>query len=371
MLTFARTHEMPRATASFPAFAAFFIAACAATCAAAAAAPVAPVAQRPRDTAPDPAHRYAQRADVGAFIDELVREQGFDRRELVRWLSAARYQPKIVAAMDRPLAVPPKWFEYAPSFLSAERIDGGVAFYQRNAAALARAEETYGVPAEIIAAIIGVETFYGRNTGSYRVLDALVTLAFDYPRRGAFFRGELKEFLLLARDQGISPLDARGSFAGAIGLPQFMPGSYRRFAVDFDGDGHADLWSNPTDVIGSVGNFLARHDWAPGQPVLLPAAIDDGARDAILQKLDGGITERRALAAWEEDGVTVDVLPSQLPDATVALLALEDPPADGAPRAAYWIACGNFFVITRYNRSRLYAAAVWHLAEAIRKGLPR
>ena len=150
-----------------------------------------------------------------------------------------------------------------------------------------------------------------------------------------------------------------------------MPGSYRRFAVDFDGDGHADLWSNPTDVIGSVGNFLARHDWAPGQPVLLPAAIDDGARDAILQKLDGGITERRALAAWEEDGVTVDVLPSQLPDETVALLALEDPPADGAPRAAYWIACGNFFVITRYNRSRLYAAAVWHLAEAIRKGLPR
>jgi len=356
---------MPRATASFLAFVAWFFAACATVAAATPAAP------RHADAASDPAHRYAQRADVMAFIDELVAEQGFERRDLVRWFAAARYQPKIVAAMDRPLAVPPKWYEYAPSFLSAERVDGGVEFYQRNAAALARAEETYGVPAEIIAAIVGVETFYGRNTGSYRVMDALVTLAFDYPRRSAFFRGELKEFLRLAHEQRMSPLDAKGSFAGAMGLPQFMPGSYRRFAVDFDGDGHADLWTNPTDVIGSVANFLARHDWATGQPVLLPATIDDDARDATLQKLDGGITERRTLAAWEEDGVTVDVLPSQLPDDTVALLALEDAPVDGAPRATYWIACGNFFVITRYNRSRLYAAAVWHLAEAIRKGLPR
>ena len=326
-------------------------------------------AQRPADAvAPaDPAHRYAERADVRAFIDELVAEQGFDRRALTRAFAAARYQSRIVAAMDRPIVEPPKWYEYAPQFLTPERIDGGVAFRARNAAALERAEQEYGVPADVIVAIIGVETFYGRNLGSFRVMDALTTLAFDYPRRATFFRGELKEYLRLTREQGLSPLTPKGSFAGAMGVPQFMPGSYRRYAVDFDGDGHADLWANTADVIGSVANFLARHDWQPGEAVLLPATIDPDARDAALRKLDGGISERRTLAAWESDGVAADVLTSQSPADTVALLALEDPPADGAERATYWIACANFFVITRYNRSRLYASAVWHLAEAIRK----
>jgi peptidoglycan lytic transglycosylase B len=324
---------------------------------------------RPADApAPaDPAHRYGERADVRAFIDELVGEQGFDKRVLMRWFSAARFQPRIVAAMDRPIVEPPKWYEYAPQFLTAERIDGGVAFYARNSAVLERAESEYGVPAEVIVAIIGVETFYGRNLGSYRVFDALTTLAFDYPRRATFFRGELKEYLRLTREQGLSPLTPKGSFAGAMGVPQFMPGSYRRFAVDFDGDGHVDLWSSTADVIGSVANFLARHDWQPGEPVLLPAIIDADERDAVLRKLDGGISERRALAAWESDGVTADVLASQWPTDTVGVLALEDPPVDGAERATYWIACANFFVITRYNRSRLYASAVWSLAEAIRK----
>ena len=317
-------------------------------------------------SAADPAHRYAQRPDVRAFIDELVTERGFDRRELSQSFAAARFQPKIVAAMDRPIVEPPKWYEYGPSFLKPERIDGGVAFWKRNAAELARAEAEYGVPAEIIVAIIGVETFYGRNLGSFRVLDALTTLAFDYPRRATFFRGELKEFLRLTREQGISPLVPKGSFAGAMGIPQFMPGSYRRFAVDFDDDGHTDLWGSPPDVIGSVANFLARHDWEPGQPVVLPAAIDDGERDAVLRKLDGGISERRTLEAWESDGVTADALPSQRPVNPVGLLLLEEAPVAGAERAGYFIACANFFVITRYNRSRLYAAAVWSLAEAVR-----
>jgi membrane-bound lytic murein transglycosylase B len=325
-------------------------------------------APAPREAAAaDPAHRYAQRPEVRAFIDELVTEQGFARRELSHWFEAARFQPRIVAAMQRPLVEPPKWYEYAPSFLTPERIDGGVAFWQRNEADLARAASEYGVPAEIIVAIIGVETFYGRNLGSFRVLDALTTLAFDYPRRATFFRGELKEFLRLAREQGISPLVPKGSFAGAMGIPQFMPGSYRRFAVDFDGDGHADLWNSPADVIGSVANFLARHDWEPGQPIVLPATIDDGERDAVLRKLDGGISERRTLEAWESDGVTMDVLPSQLPATPVGVLLLEDAPVEGVERATYFIACANFFVITRYNRSRLYAAAVWSLAEAVAK----
>jgi membrane-bound lytic murein transglycosylase B len=314
----------------------------------------------------DPAHRYAERADVRAFIDELVAE-GFDRRALERAFAAARFQPRIVAAMDRPIVEPPKWFEYSPQFLTQERIDGGVAFYAANADALARAEKEFGVPADIVVAIVGVETFYGRNLGAYRVFDALTTLAFDYPRRATFFRGELKEFLRLTREQQLSPLAPKGSFAGAMGVPQFMAGSYRRYAVDFDGDGRVDLWGSTADAIGSVANYLARHDWQPGEPVLLPATIEPEAYDAAKGKLDGGISERRTPAAWESDGVSADVLASQLPADTVALLALEDPPMDGVERATYWIACANFFVLTRYNRSRLYAAAVWSLAEAIRK----
>ncbi len=237
-----------------------------------AAAPDAAAAKKPaaKEAATKEAAGYAGRADVQAFVDELAREHGFDRKALLRLFAAARYQPKIVAAMQRPLLEPPKWYEYAPSFLSPARIGGGVAWWSAHAGELARAEEAYGVPAEIIVAIVGVETFYGRNTGGYRALDALSTLAFDYPRRAAFFRGELKQFLLLARDLGVPPQTLKGSYAGALGLPQFMPGSYRNFAVDFDHDGRVDLWKDGDDVVGSVGNFLARHDWQRGQPVLLP-----------------------------------------------------------------------------------------------------
>jgi membrane-bound lytic murein transglycosylase B len=309
---------------------------------------------------------YAKRSDVQAFIDELAREDHFSRRELIRLFAAARFQPRIVTAMDRPIVAPPKWFEYAPQFLSDARIDAGVAFFDAHGDALARAERDYGVPAEIVVAIVGVETFYGRNLGSYRVLDALSTLAFDYPRRAGFFRGELREYLLMAREQRLSPAAPKGSFAGAMGVPQFMPGSYRRYAVDFDGDGRTDLWGSSADVVGSVAHYLARHDWIPGGPVLLPASIDAADRGAVLRRLDGGISERRPLAAWEEDGVTADVPPSEAPADPVGLLMLEEPPAGGEERASYWIACPNFYVITRYNRSRLYAAAVWRLAQAVK-----
>ena len=238
-----------------------------------------------------------------AFAEEFAQDSGLPRADVDRWLAAARFQPKIVELMDRPLLEPPKWFAYSPSFLSQARVDAGVQFWRANARTLARAEEAYGVPPEIIVAIIGVETFYGRYTGSHRVIDALATLAFDYPRRATFFRGELKEYLLLARDQGFSPLEPKGSYAGAMGLPQFMPGSYRRFAVDFDSDGQADLWSDPVDVIGSVANYLARHDWQRGQPVLAPAMVASDAQSTALRRLDGGISERRPLAAWQVDGV--------------------------------------------------------------------
>jgi membrane-bound lytic murein transglycosylase B len=306
--------------------------------------------------------RYDQRPETRAFIAELVDEYSFDRRELGRLFAHARYQPRIVAAMSRPVLSPPKWYEYAPQFLNAERVDGGLAFWRDNAATLARAQSEFGVPAEVIVAIIGVETFYGRNTGGYRVFDALTTLAFDYPRRGDFFRNELKQFLLLARDEGISPLVPRGSYAGAYGLPQFMPGSVRAYAVDYDGDGRIDLSADAADAIGSVGNFLARHDWRRGAPVLEPAQIDPAASDAVLRALDGGVSERRPRDAWMRDGVGTHIMPADPGSDPVALLMLEE--ADGP---SYWLAFGNWYVLTRYNRSRLYATAVWQLAQALVK----
>jgi membrane-bound lytic murein transglycosylase B len=322
----------------------------------------------PRSPPAAKASSYAARPDVQPFIDEMV-AAGFDRRDLVRWFSDAKFQPKIIAAMQRPILEPPKWYEYSPQFLSDGRIAGGVAFWQAHEEALNRAEREYGVPPHIVVAIVGVETYYGRYTGSYRVVDALATLAFDYPRRANYFRGELREFLLLSRELGISPLAPKGSFAGAMGYPQFMPGSLRRYGVDFDGDGRIDLWNDGDDVIGSVAHYLARHDWLRGQPVLLPAVISTADRATVLQKLDGGISERRSLAAWTEDGVTAGAVPADLAPDPVGLLMLEERP-EAAPNSAdpatYWIACPNFYVITRYNKSRLYASAVWWLAEAIR-----
>jgi len=312
---------------------------------------------------------YDKRDDVRAFIDELAREHGFSRATLRRWFRDARYQPRIVAAMQRPFVEPPKWYEYKPQFLSAERIDGGVAFWREHAAALARAERDFGVPPEVVVAIIGVETFYGRNVGNYRVIDALTTLAFDYPRRTAFFRGELRDFLLLARDERISPLAPKGSFAGAIGVPQFMPGSIRRYAVDYDGDGRVDLWRSGDDAIGSVANYLARHDWLRGQPVWSRASVAASQRDAALARLDGGISERRPLAAWNDDGVAAQRLPDPMSGEPVGLLALEEAPAGDGDATSLWIAFPNFYVITRYNKSRLYAAAVTSLAEALRAAI--
>jgi len=305
---------------------------------------------------------YGQRDDVRAFAAEMADEHGFDRAEVQRWLAAAKYQPQIVTLMSKPLLEPPKWFEYAPPFLAPERVAAGAAYWRAHADDLARAEAAHGVPPEIIVAILGVETYWGRYTGSHRVIDALATLAFDYPRRAGFFRGELKEYLLLARDQGFSPLTQKGSFAGAMGIPQFMPGSYRRYAIDFDGDGHADLWKNDPDIIGSVANYLARHDWQRAQPVVLKASVAADRRDGALRRLDGGISERRPLSAWQGDGVDAQNAPDDLAGDPVGVLLLEESATD----ASLWIACANFYVITRYNKSRLYAAAVWRLAEAIK-----
>ncbi|MDH5286416.1 MAG: lytic murein transglycosylase B [Betaproteobacteria bacterium] len=320
------------------------------------------VAQPRKPASAETRPAYPAREDARAFVAEMAAEHGFAAADVERWLRDAKFQPRVVELMNRPVLEPPKWYEYAPPFLSAERVEAGLAFWSANAAALERAQRTTGVPAEVIVAIIGVETYYGRITGSHRVIDVLATLAFDYPRRAAFFRGELKEFLLLAREQRISPLAPRGSFAGAMGLPQFMPGSYRRFAVDFDGSGSVDLWRSAEDAIGSVANFLVRHDWKPGQPVLAKAYVDAAQRDAVLRRLDGGLSERRALGAWNLDGVTTQPLPVDVQPDPIGVLLLEE----SATASSTWLAFHNFYVITRYNRSRLYAASVWQLAQALR-----
>jgi membrane-bound lytic murein transglycosylase B len=308
---------------------------------------------------------FAGRSDVRAFIDEMAATHDFDRATLTRAFRGARPLPAVIAAMDRPLLVPPKWYEYAPPLLAPARVDGGIAFLTAHRAALQRAEREYGVPPEIVVAIIGVETFYGANTGRHRTFDALATLAFDYPRRATFFRGELEHFLLLTRDLGADPLTPRGSFAGALGMPQFMPGSYRNFAVDFDADGRIDLWRSVDDVVGSVAAYLARHDWQRGQPILLPATVAGDGGALLLRRVEagGGLSERRALEAWTADGLTAATPPDLAAD-PVGVLALER--RDAEPEL--FVACHNFYVITRYNRSRLYAATVAALAQAIKAG---
>ncbi len=247
-----------------------------------------------------PGH-YAERPEVRAFIAELAQDDGFDARALRRLFAHARYQAKVIVAISRPVQSPPKWYEYAPRFLDSDRVAAGRAFWHEHAAALARAQELLGVPQELIVAILGVETYYGRNVGSYPVFDALTTLAFDYPRRADFFRGELKEFLLWAREQGISPLVPRGSYAGAIGPAQFMPGSIRAYGIDFNGDGGVDLEGDIDDAIGSVAHYLSDHGWVRGQPVMEPARIDsEEAQAGIIGQLDEGITatpEPRRLGA--------------------------------------------------------------------------
>ena len=304
---------------------------------------------------------YAQRPEVRAFIAELVVDEGFDARTLRQLFAQARYLPKVIAAISRPVLSPPAWHEYAPRFLDPARIDAGVAFWRDHAGVLARAEGELGVPPEVIVAILGVETYYGRNTGSYPVFDALTTLAFDYPRRAEFFRSELKQFLLLTREQGISPLVPRGSYAGAMGLPQFMPGSIRAYALDFDNDGRVDLAGNADDAIGSVAHYLSRHGWQPGQIIMEPVRIEAEDPAGVLAKLDGGIAERRSLAEWAREGVTGFVIPGDLAPDAVGLLMLEE---DTGP--SYWLVFNNWYVLTRYNRSRLYASAVWKLAGALK-----
>jgi len=294
------------------------------------------------------------RPGVSEFIDEMVQQQGFDRAALEQLFRNTEMRDDIIAAITRPAEGKP-WFEYRPLFLTQARIREGVDFWNKNAAALAAAEKKYGVSAAIIVAIIGVETRYGQHRGRYRVMDALATLAFGYPQRAPFFRSQLSEYLLMTREERVDPLSLTGSYAGAMGLPQFMPSSFRSFAVDFDHDGRRDLWESRADIIGSVANYFAQHQWKFGEPVAFRAINNSGNYDDLVaQGLKPAITARELTNL----GINIDpTLPASQPAALVRMDTENGP--------EYWVALNNFYVITRYNRSPLYAMAVWQLSEAI------
>ena len=301
---------------------------------------------------------YANRPEVRTFISEMTERHGFVERELVFLFSRVRRQAGALKAIAPPTDAPLRsWQVYRARFVNDLRIAEGTAFWQANSAALERAAREHGVPEEIIVAIIGVETLYGRQSGGFRVIDALATLAFDYPPRAEFFRAELEQYLLLARDRDLDVFSVKGSYAGAIGIPQFMPGSYRRYAVDFDGDGVADLRASPADAIGSVANFLRMHGWKRGELIALPAQVNGAAHRAML---DAGIEPRIPIGELRQYGVETR---SSLALATpVALIDLETP---GTP-TEYRLGLQNFYVLTRYNRASFYAAAVMDLAAAMR-----
>ncbi len=300
---------------------------------------------------------YADRPETAAVLDAAV-AQGVDREWGQALLAAAERKQSILDAIARPAEKTKPWYEYRQIFMTDKRINGGVAFAREHADSLAKVSADTGVPVSMIVAIIGVETFYGRITGSYRVVDALSTLAFDYPKRSPFFTSELEHFLVLAWESGKDPLALKGSYAGAMGFGQFMPSSYRSYAMDFDGDGVKDIWDNPDDAIYSVANYFRAHGWAPGEPVVVPAE----AREPEATLFEGGLKPQQTVGELVEAGLAPTE--SLFTDAKATPLRYE-----GQLGPEYWIGLNNFYVITRYNHSSMYALAAWQLSEAIAEGL--
>ncbi|WP_434516651.1 lytic murein transglycosylase B [Dechloromonas sp. ARDL1] len=302
---------------------------------------------------------FADEPAVVDFARDLEQRHGFNADTLLSQFAQIRPNAKVLQLIKPPSSpLQRSWERYRPRFLNDRRIDGGVRFWQENEGQLVKASALYGVPPEIIVAIIGVETEYGRNTGGFRVLEALATLAFKYPPRAEFFRTELEQFLLLSRENALDPLAVKGSFAGAIGIPQFMPGSQRRYAVDFDGDQRVDLSNSVDDAIGSVARFLEQHGWQAGQTIAVSAATNGTPDPSLLQ---AGIRPSLKAAELAAKGIRAETDPQ----ATVALIDLVSPNKE----TEYWLGFENFYVITRYNRSSFYAMSVFQLAEEIRNRL--
>ncbi|WP_417665527.1 lytic murein transglycosylase B [Pseudidiomarina sp.] len=291
------------------------------------------------------------------FIDQMVTKHDFKRAEVEQLLAQAERNETILEAIARPWEAKP-WHQYYPIFLTEKRLSAGLKFWQEHADTLARAEQTYGVPAEIIVAIIGVETFYGEYRGKYSVLDALYTLGFHYPPRSKFFRSELEQFMLLTREESLPATELMGSYAGAMGYGQFISSSYRHYAVDFDGDEVRDLLGNPVDAIGSVANYFARHGWKQNAPVALKLATTD----THAQLVNKGLKPEATLANLLQDGLELPEGHALSDDMLGKVFEFEQ-----VENNEYWLGLHNFYVITRYNHSPLYAMAVYQFSQQLQQ----
>ncbi len=309
----------------------------------------------PYAIAATPAPRGELEPEIRAFVQDMTDRHGFDRAALEKAFRETRHLGSIIRAMDAPATALP-WHEFRLRHITDARIKAGLQFWTEHQTLLEKAAAEFRVPPELIVSTIGVETIFGRRTGTIGVLDALTTLAFGYPRRAEFFRGELEQYLLLARENGIALNSLKGSFAGAIGIPQFMPSSYRKYAVDFDGDGVRDL-RRVADAIGSVANYYRQFGWREGEPVIVPVDVGDTVLDAMLA---AGIAPHLAVAEFRKRGI----VPLELaPEEALATLFLAQ--SEAGPR--YWLGLNNFYVITRYNRSINYAMTVHELATSLRR----
>jgi len=300
-----------------------------------------------------------ERPEVREFMAELATNDGFEMQYLSTVFAGIESRQSIIDAMSRPAEKVKPWFEYRAIFLTPRRISDGVDFFRTHEAELQRIALKTGVPPEIIAAIIGVETFYGTRTGSYRAVDALATLAFDYPPRSRFFRSELRQLFLLARDEQLDINQLTGSYAGALGPPQFIPSSYRNFSVDGDNDGRRNLLSDWDDIFASVANYFVVHNWQPAQPVAVPARLKP---DNTRGDSENDLVLRDTVESLRRQGVDfITDLPAKAPAILITLA--------GEEGTEYWVGFQNFYAITRYNRSPMYALAVFQLSEAIAAGV--
>ena len=302
---------------------------------------------------------YAKDLDqisVQKFINYMVSTHNYDVTALQKIFKQAKFSNRVLKAISKPAEALP-WYKYRPIFLQPERVKQGIIFWERHKEKLLAAQNEYGVPAEIIVAIIGVETHYGKFTGNDRVLDALATLAFHYPKRSKFFRGELEQYLLLIREQKIDPYTIKGSYAGAMGIPQFISSSYRNYAIDFDADNKIDIWNNPVDAIGSVANYFKQHGWIAGEEIAVRAEVEDGQYLQVSNKElkpDIKLSEVTSYGIKPQENLTQDL--------KLKILSFENKDDNDI-----WLVFTNFYVITRYNHSPLYAMAVYQLAEEINK----
>lgn len=296
---------------------------------------------------------YVDRPEVQQFITRMVQQDGFDKAWLEQVFAAAQKRDAILTAIAKPYESRP-WYQYNALFVTDRRITAGVSFWEQHRAELQKAEAVYGIPASLIVAILGVESFYGHQKGGYPVLDALTTLSFDYPPRAAFFQGELEQYLLMCREQAFDPRIPTGSYAGAMGVPQFMPDSYRQYAVTFDGMGKPDIWNDWADIIGSVANFFHAHGWQQDGLVAVPAALPQN----MPLPADTANYAPVTVAALREQHV---FLSAGVPDDEEAILV----PLQLQHGTDYWVGLHNFRVLTQYNKSALYAMAVISLGRRI------